>query len=313
MVHSTYEPVNQSEFDELFSQCSNWHRWGDDDQRGALNFIDTNHVTNAASLVRVGISISCGRDLDTRSAVDNPGQALHYMVKIPDEHPGRSRSTSAAFDFLGLECHGEVHSHIDALCHIAYNGQLFNGFPSRRVTAQGAEVCSLTEVFQGIAARGVLLDVAKLHGVQWLPQGYAISAEELEAAERLARVEVSTGDVVLLRTGQTTRRRTEGPWDSAHAKAGLHPRAMPWLKERCVSAIGFDGDGDAEPHFTQGIQSPIHVLGINAMGLHFFDCLDLDPLAEACITQDRWEMFFVAAPLRLVGGTGCAINPIAMM
>jgi len=235
------------------------------------------------------------------------------MVKIPDEQPAGPRQTSAAFDFLGLECHGEVHSHIDALCHIAYNGLLYNGFSARSVTAQGARVCSLNEVFEGIATRGVLLDIATLHGVQWLPEGYAICREELEEAERLARVEVGVGDVVLLRTGQATRRKSEGPWDSAHSKAGLDPRAMPWLKERKVAAIGFDGDGDVEPHFTRGIRSPIHVLGINAMGLHFFDCLDLDRLAETCVTLDRWEMFFIAAPLRLVGGTGCAINPIAMM
>jgi kynurenine formamidase len=313
VAETEYEPVSQAEFDELFSLCSNWHRWGSDDERGALNLIDASHLAKAATLVREGRSISCGRDLETKSAVDNPSQALHYMVKLPGDDVSDSRETSAAFDFLGLECHGEVHSHIDALCHIAYNGLLYNGFSARRVTVEGAEVCGLDEIAEGILSRGVLLDIARLHGEPWLPAGYAISREELEGAEQLAHLEVGVGDVVLLRTGQSSRRKAEGPWDSAHLKAGLHPRAMPWFKEREIAAIAFDGDGDVEPHRTEGIRSPIHVLGINAMGLHFFDCLDLDDLAETCAALDRWEMLFTAAPLRLVGGTGCAINPIAMM
>ena len=103
-----------------------------------------------------------------------------------------------------------------------------------------------------------------------------------------------------------------GPWDSANHKAGLHPRAMPWFKEREVAALGFDGDGDAAPHPCPSVHVPIHVLGINATGLHFFDALDLEDLAAECAERPRWEFFFVALPIRLKGGTGCLINPVAM-
>lgn len=308
-----YEPVSREEFDELFTRCSNWHRWGDRDQRGALNYIEPVHVARAAALIREGISISCSRDLDTVTAVDNPSRALHYMVKLPTEDSAGSRRTSAALDFLGLECHGEVHSHLDALCHIAYEGRLYNDWPVSTVGVEGADVLNLSVVTGGITSRGVLLDIAALHGKPWLDEGYAVGQDELGAAEMKAGVTVGTGDVVLVRTGQSARRKVEGPWDSATSKSGLHPRAMPWFKDREVAAIGFDGDGDVEPHLTEGIRVPIHVLGITAMGLHFFDCLDLDELSEQCAALQRWEMFFVAAPLRLLKGTGCAVNPIAMM
>jgi kynurenine formamidase len=118
--------------------------------------------------------------------------------------------------------------------------------------------------------------------------------------------------VVLLRTGHALRRKTHGPWDSAAAKAGLHPRAMPWLKDNEIAAIGFDGDGDPAPHPCPGVRAPIHVLGINAMGLHFLDALDLDDLAQHCAGEGRFEFYFAVAPLRVRGATGCAVNPLAI-
>ncbi len=90
---------------------------------------------------------------------------------------------------------------------------------------------------------------------------------------------------MLIRTGHALRREVEGPWDSAHYKAGLHPRAMPWFKDRDVVALGFDGDGEAEPHGFADIGAPIHVLGITAMGLHFFDALTFEQLAAECARQ----------------------------
>jgi kynurenine formamidase len=304
--------ISPAEFDDLFEQCSNWGRWGHEDQRGALNFIDDGCVAAAAALVRDGSVISCGRSLDTEVAVDNPNCAVHRMTTLPDPAPQAGHLMGAASDYLGVECHGEVHSHIDALCHIAYKGQLHNGWPADTVTDAGASVCDLGIMPGGIATRGVLLDVAALRGQPWLVGGDAIGPKELAATEAAADVRIGTGDVVLIRTGHALRRLTEGPWDSAVEKAGLDPLSMPWLKEREVAALAFDGDGDAVPHHVVGIPAPIHVLGINAMGLHFFDALSLEDLAAACAARRRAAFFFVALPLRAVGATGCAINPVAM-
>ncbi|MEU0478873.1 cyclase family protein [Streptosporangium sp. NPDC006013] len=164
----------------------------------------------------------------------------------------------------------------------------------------------------GITGRGVLLDIAALHGRQWLDPGHAIGRDELEAAERSSGVNVRTGDIVLIRTGQFARREQDGPWDSAQAKAGLDVAAMPWFAEREVSALGFDGDGDVEPSRVPSVEAPVHVLGITAMGLHFFDALGLDDLASACAMRRRYEFLFTAAPIRLTGATGCLINPLAL-
>jgi kynurenine formamidase len=304
------DAVDAEEFAALFARCSNWGRWGPDDQRGALNHITPAVVAAATASVRTGVTVSCARVLDTAAAVDNPRPAEHRMTLLPGQ--GDAAGVRFAGDSLSLHCHGEVHSHLDSLCHVGYRGRLHNGWSTGTVDASGGSVGDLEVASAGIVSRGVLLDIPRLHGERWLSAGYAVGPGELASAAAAARTEIRRGDVLLLRTGHALRRRVEGPWDSASAKAGLHPRAMPWLRDREIGAIGFDGDGDAAPHACGGIRAPIHVLGINAIGLSFLDALDLDELAQRCETEQRWNFLFVVAPLRLRGGTGCAVNPIAV-
>ncbi|MEU9888696.1 cyclase family protein [Sphaerisporangium sp. NPDC051011] len=295
--------MDPEEFARLFERCSTWGKWGEQDRRGALNHLTPQRVAEATRLVRDGIAVSCARPLELRTTVDNPNPPAHRMTSVPAES-----STGFAADHIGVECHGEVHSHLDALCHVAYEGYLYNGVPASRFQdAGGLEVAEA-----GITGRGVLLDIAALHGRQWLDPGHAIGRDELEAAQRSSGVNVRTGDIVLIRTGQFTRREQDGPWDSTQAKAGLDVAAMPWFAEREVSALGFDGDGDVEPSRVPSVEAPVHVLGITAMGLHFFDALGLDDLAAACATRRRYEFLFTAAPIRLTGATGCLINPLAL-
>ena len=116
----------------------------------------------------------------------------------------------------------------------------------------------------------------------------------------------------LLRTGLVRRLAELGPWETATAKAGLHPTAMPFVGERGVSALGSDGNSDTAPSSTEGVEFPIHVLALNAMGVHLLDYLQLEELAAACAQSGRWEFLFVAAPLRIRGGTGSPVNPIAI-
>lgn len=303
------EIVDDAEFGRLFEACSTWGHWGADDRRGTVNLITPAVTAAAARLVESGETVSCSRPIATEAAADNPDPAEHRMTMLPSDSPV---DVGGSLDFLGVACHGEVQSHVDALCHISYRELLYNGVPASTVTAAGAAEEDLDQVATGIVSRGILIDVATLHGKRWLEPGEIIAREDLEAAAASVGIEPRAGDVALLRTGQTLRRETEGPWDSAERKAGLHPRAMPWFKEMQIAALGFDGDGDAAPSACPSVPVPIHVLGINAMGLHTFDALDLERLMAACQTHGRWEFFFAALPTRLQGGTGCVINPVAI-
>ena len=168
-------------------------------------------------------------------------------------------------------------------------------------------------VKNGLVGRGVLLDIPRLRGVRWLEPGENVFPEDLEAAEREQRVTVAKGDILLVRTGHARRLSELGPWDTPDAKAGLHPTTALFLAERRIAALGSDGNSDTAPSTTEVILFPIHALTLNAMGLPLFDYLQFEDLVPACERAGRWEFMFVAAPLRIVGGTGSPINPIAIL
>ena len=208
-----------AEFDQLFDSVKNWGRWGPDDTRGTLNYILPEHVRYAASLVRKGQSISLSLPVNKVAGPDNPNPAIHYMATGHDNDIG-SGSLRFATDFIGMQFHGDSHTHIDALCHIAYRGQLYNGLPATSVTTSGADVLDITEYGHGVVGRGVLLDIPRLRGVPWLEPGTAVTRAELEAAERAEGVRLGPGDLFVYRTGHHRRRLAVGPGTMVTAEKG---------------------------------------------------------------------------------------------
>jgi kynurenine formamidase len=218
-------------------------------------------------------------------------------------------------DYLGCECHGEAHSHIDALCHVAYRGKLYNGKPTSNVTTQGASIMDIANYAHGIVGRGVLIDIPRMRGKGWLEPGEAVTAEDIVAAEKAQGVRLGEGDFFVFRVGHWGRRLALGPWKAGpdgEGRAGLHPEAMVLLHERKIAAFLPDGDGEALPTAVEGVGYPVHALQIGAMGLACADSLQLEELAKACEEEKRWEFMVVMAPLRLQRGTGSLINPIAI-
>jgi kynurenine formamidase len=196
---------------------------------------------------------------------------------------------------------------------VAYEGRLYNGVAAGSVTADGAAAEDIDLVKDGLVGRGVLLDVPRLRGVPWLEPGEHVFREDLEAAERAQGVQIGGGDIVLVRTGHARRLAEVGPWDTAQLKAGLHPAAMPLLAERGIAALGCDGNSDTAPSTTEGVAFPIHVLALNAMGVLLLDYLQFEDLRGACESAGRWEFLCVTSPLRIEGGTGSPVNPLAIL
>jgi kynurenine formamidase len=305
--------LTNAEFTELFRSVSTWGRWGEDDDRGALNHLDPDRVVAASRLVRDGTTVTLSLPMNTKAADDNPEPAVHTMTMIPGGHGHGHGEPEFAKDFVGADYHNDGHTHIDAFCHVIYEDSLYNGAPAGAVTAQGAAADSIEVLANGLVARGVLLDIPRLRGVPWLEPGQHVFRSDLEAAERGQDVTVREGDVLLVRTGHTRRLTELGPWPTATAKSGLHPTAMPFVAQREVSALGSDGNSDTAPSSTEGVDFPIHVLALNAIGVHLFDYLQLEDLLAACVRAGRWEFLFVAAPLRIAGGTGSPLNPLAVL
>jgi kynurenine formamidase len=310
MTYGDRIDVSAAEFEALFQAVSNWGRWGEDDELGTLNELSADRIVAAAGLVRSGETVTLSHPWDTEESLDNPHPADHRMTLLPDIGSGTLRF---AKDYVGVDYHNDTHTHIDALCHVAFDGAFYNGKPTAALTRTAGGVNTIEAVRNGLVGRGVLLDVPRLRGVPWLEPGDHVFREDLEAAEHEQEVTVERGDILLVRTGHARRLRELGPWDTAKAKAGLHPTTVLYLAERRVAALGSDGNGDTVPSTTEGIDFPIHALTLNAMGLHLIDYLQFEDLRPACERAGRWEFLFVAAPLRIVGGTGSPLNPIAIL
>ena len=162
----------------------------------------------------------------------------------------------------------------------------------------------------------MLLDVAASKGVAYLPPDRSVvTLADLEATEKRQGVRVQAGDILLVGTGRAALRKEKGGrLDPAHGMAGLHAECLPWLREREIAVLGSDGISDALPGL--GIPNwpfPIHQIGITSMGLHLIDNLALGQLAEACATRRRWSFLFTLGSIRVPGGTGCPVNPIAVL
>jgi kynurenine formamidase len=296
-----------------FETVKNWGRWGADDERGALNLLDAGKVAAAAALVTTGRHVSCALDLDTRPSPDNPHPAEHHMLAAGDACdvavlPGLQQTS----DWLGVACHGVAVSHIDALCHVLVDGRMYNGFPASEVMSTGARRNSVLSAGSGIVGRGVLLDIPRVLGVEWLEPAHRITPAELEAAESDAGLRVGEGDLVLVSTGRARFRRTGGG-RLAGGLAGLDSHCIPWLRDRDIAVLGSDAISDAfGAELVPGWPMPIHQCLIAGMGVHLLDNLDLAPLADECATARRWQFLLMVGPMRLPGGTGCAVNPVAV-
>ncbi len=307
--------ISLADFEAMFESVKNWGRWGADDERGTLNYITPEHIKQAAMLVTSGRTVSMAIPINKVAGPDNPHPAIHYMTQNHDIPVGESK-LGFAMDFLGMECHGDCHTHIDALCHIAYAGRLYNGRPISDVTSKGSLGLDITTYANGVVGRGVLLDIPRLRGVPWLEPGEAVTRAELEAAERAEGVRLGEGDIFVFRTGHHRRRLERGPWDNGYGgegKAGLHVDTIPWMHERRIAAFLPDGDGETVPSTVDTILYPIHPLQVAAMGMVVSDSLNLEDLAKACEEEKRWEFMVVAEPLRLPDSTGSPFNPIALM
>jgi kynurenine formamidase len=303
--------LSPAEFQALYERLRGHGQWGSDDRRGALNHITPARLLAAAREVQLGRSVTMASPL-ADSAADNPEPGARNMKHLPGE-PSDVAGLSFASDHLVMNVHGDVDSHVDALCHVNYQGTLYNGVTPGAVTSQGASVLSVDDARDGIVGRGVLLDIPAVRGVSWLEPGDCVTAADLAAAQRAQQVEVGPGDLLFVRVGHRLRRQELGPWDVARSRAGLHPLAMEFLAERGVAALGSDGNSDTAPSLVDGVDFPVHVLAINAMGLHLLDYLQFDDVRPACEAAGRWSFLCVVAPLRLPGGTGSPVNPIAIL
>lgn len=246
------------------------------------------------------------------------GQPLFTGMPCSPNHPGfrmtlarrhgdmvRPDGGSAAAEIIVTG--GHVGTHIDALSHVSQDGLLHGGVDAAQAQRGGRFSTHGAEQLPGFLCRGVLLDVAAVHDTGTLPGGYEITVADLEkAADGL---EIGSGDVVLVRTGWARR------FDDADAYLGkrsgvpgLGVDAARWLAARGIAATG--ADTTAYECLAPGAGHsvlPVHRVLLVESGIYILEHLALEELAAQAIR----EFVFVLAPLRIVGGTGSPVRPLA--
>jgi kynurenine formamidase len=294
-------PTNAEEFDALFHQLKNWGRWGADDQLGAANLVTADTRRRAVQLARQGLSVSMAHNPLIEKAEDNASPFEHTMNK------------GFTTDTYRVSYHGYAHSHIDALCHILYKDQTYNGYTRAAVnTETGCARLGIDRLKQGIVTRGILLDMPRLKGVPYLEPGTAIYQEDVEAWEKRAGVTIGPGDAVLLRTGRWARRDALGPWPVGRSAAGFHASIAAFMKSRGVAFVGSDAASEVVPTLVEGVALPVHTLLITALGIHMLDNQDLELVAETANRLRRWEFMLTINPVPVTGGTGSPLNTLAI-
>lgn len=298
---------------------SNWGRWGPADELGTLNFLDRGCVSRAAGLVESGEVVSCaipidyGRELHSRTSHAGTSRAwknapIQFVFAAGNLSRPEDDASRHANDAFLISPHGSMITHLDALSHIHLRGQMYNGISSEFVTSdRGAEKCGIEVARHGITGRGVLLDVPRTLGRDWLDDGEEIYPQDLEAAEELENVQVGRGDILLVRTGY----RARNPAGAVLDRPGLQAMCLPWLHGREVAVLCSDVTQDVRPHGYH-VGSPIHTVGIWALGLWLIDNCALEDLAAACARHARWEFLLSAGAVVFNRSTGSPVNPLAI-
>jgi kynurenine formamidase len=215
-------------------------------------------------------------------------------------------------DAVVIDMHGFSITHLDAVAHV-YRGQdVYNGREAASVALPGGLAFGDILVQKdGMFTRGVLLDVAAVRGSAWLMPDEGVTAADLSAAEDRQGLKVESGDCIFVYTGLQKREAAEGP-ENLGERVGIMPDAIRWMHEREIAI--YSGDCvDAFPN-PYGARYAIyfHAIALAGMGLILLDIPALEPLVEVCEELGRSDFLLTMAPLRLKGGTGCPVNPIAL-
>jgi kynurenine formamidase len=326
--------------DRFMTELSNWGRWGKDDHAGTINLITPAKRKAAAALVREGFSVSLELDaaLPKEGSTGGPlpsmmpggrrggpppaapsgggpsvAPAARATWSLTMRRPGPEPRDTMSFetDTIAVSYHGPATTHMDALSHVYYKGQMFNGFPQSSYTDRGTTNNDVTAFKNGIFTRGVLFDIPKLKGVPYLGDEEPIYAEDLEAWEKKVGIRVEPGDALLYRTGRWARVKEKGPLNVGRSSPGLYVSCAKWLKERGVALLGDDVDQDVMPSRVEGVRQPVHLIMLWCLGTPVLDNADLEALSEVCAQRHRWTFLLTLNPLRIPGATGGPVNPIA--
>ena len=303
---SEKQTPSKAEVMSYLRERRNWGRWGENGSAGAINLIDAVKRLEAVGLVKNGRTVSLSRPFPVEPKVENPRPAQHFM-SVMDRPPGGG----AAMDYYGVYYHGTATTHIDALCHVWDSGGMWDGkSPDEILTFSGGTYGTVDAWSDGILTRGVLLDVPRHRGVSYVTVDAPVHEWELEDIAKAQGVEVRAGDAVMVYSGREAYASERGGnWGGGDSRPGLHASCLKFVRDNDISILGWDMM-DASPN-EYDIPWTVHGV-IFAYGVALLDNSLLEPLADVCAEEGRYEFMLTINPLNVIGGTGSPVNPIAV-
>lgn len=301
------------ELQELAAKVSNWGRWGEKDERGTANLIDADAVRRGIDTVRDGRNLSVSIPLDQTSPQQGgaPGRLapLRTMIALNQTYTGQDGDAAFNDDMVVMAM--AAATHVDALAHVTYGGFMYNGFPDTKVDAvAGARKCGADKIGP-IVSRGVLLDLPRTKGVERLEPGYAVTADDLDAAVDQAGVTILPGDVLLVRTGQMQLLHNGKTWDYNHDSPGLSTHTVEWVRDRDLGAVFTDTYiFEVWPPQDWAAMMVVHMIHLRDMGQIQGQNFDFEALAADCADDGRYEFLFSASPEPFTGALSAPVNPV---
>ncbi len=321
MTHSSKGKKRpKKDFDAAIKKFKRWGKWGPEDEYGAMNFITPQIVLEASRLVRKGKIFSLALNFDEKGPQrpELPGgrfNTIHTMLATgTDAITGKQDPFAQYSDdivTMPLQCGTQL----DGLSHAFFQGKMWNGYSASLVDSTGAAKNSIDKMKEKMIGRGVLLDLPRALGVDFLKPCEGITGDDLDLAARRQGVKIKSGDIILIRTGHMQRYLAKGEWgDYAAGDApGLSFLSIPWIYEQEISSVCIDTWGaEVRPSEFKEIPFPCHAVLLPMMGISIGEIFYLEELARDCAKDKIYDFFFTSAPIPFSRAVGSPINPIAI-
>ncbi|MBU8918848.1 cyclase family protein [Neobacillus sp. 114] len=291
---------------------SNWGRWGADDQLGALNFINPEKIIQASRMINKGKVYSLAMPIHTHKTPYDKALRVapfHVLTRDGGDYAaGAKRVGDVQFadGYVFLNTHGSTH--MDALSHVWYDDQIYNGFSDNSIKSKGAKYCGIEKV-KGIVTRAVLLDIPLFKGVEYLEAGEVITPEDLDQCAASQGVTINSGDMLFIRTGWL-KMLEENSEKFEKYEPGIGEACIKWIAEKEIIGIAADNLAvEVKPEEREGAVIPVHMKALRDLGVYFMELFNFEELAKDKV----YECMFVAAPLAITGAVGSPINPLAII
>jgi len=309
---------------ELFKDApKNWGKWGPDDEVGSLNYLTPDVILQAAQSIRqgkvfplqvkmanpAGDPVWPGRTGAVRTMVIDEG---HYVA---GKGPHFAGGAHYADDYM--TCFLQGSTQYDALGHVWYDGQIWNGYDAK-TTIGGLEKASVLAIAErGVVGRGILLDMARHRGKEVLDVGETFTHEDLKACAAAQGAEIRPRDILLIRTGWIAKfykvSREEFYGNFVEPGLTYSPELVQWFQDMEIPNLVTDtiaNEVTVDP--VSGVVLPLHNALMRNLGVTLTEIAWLEDLADDCAADGQWDFLYTAAPLKVVNATGAPVNPIAI-